>query len=254
MDEKALLAAVFDLSKDEPASALSLGEAHWHEMESRAPTPEDAESCRLLAFSAVRLEEHPDGALWRSRARRIATAIPWPELIAVLDMSEAFIQMAVINEDYPLGRTLDVIKGFPGSIEILQRLHAVADGPESGIVVTPRSPTTALIRRFVLEKTGSFQLAAGQTDAAATSFAAALEHAEGARGALKARGGLALADYLRSLDADDLGSALAAARETRTVLEELVALGEDEDTISVARHNAEVMERRGRDLLLYEVL
>ena len=130
----------------------------------------------------------------------------------------------------------------------------MADGPDSGIVVTPRSPTTALIRRFVLEKTGSFQLAMKDIDAAAASFEAAIEHAEGTRGVLKSRGGLALANYLRALDADDTATAAAAAAETSTVLGEFIAADEDARTVAIARHNAAGMQRGGRDLLLYEVL
>lgn len=254
MDEKALLATIFDVAKDDPADVLALGNAHWQEIAARPPTPEDAETCRLIGISAAEVEAFDAGALWRTRAHAIASQIPWPELIAAINISEAFSRLARRNDNYPRGRTLDVIEGSPEAIEIVLSLRAVADGPDSGIVVTPRSPTIALIKRFVLEKTGSFQLALKDIDGAAASFEAAVEHAEGTRGVLKSRGGLALASYLRALNADDATTAAAATAETRAVLGELIAADEDARTIEIARHNAAVMRRGSRDLLLYEIL
>lgn len=254
MDEKALLATVFDLAKNDPASALETADAHWPEAAARQPNPEDAETCRLSAVSAAELELFDKSRLWRARARRIGEQIPWPELIAALDMADAFVALARRNDDYIHGRTLDVIEGSPEAVRIMQSLAPIAEGPGSGIVVTPKSPTTTLIRPFVLEKTGSFLLALGDVDGAARSFEDAITHAEGPRGVLKSRGGLALANYLRASDAGHDDGIDAAAAETAAVASEFAALGEDHRTIAIAQHNTDVMRRHGTDLLLYEVL
>jgi hypothetical protein len=256
MDAEELLAHVYELAPTkDPAAALALGADQWDAMSTRPANPEDAETCRLLAISGAETGEYSVADRWRDRARALGEKVGWPELIAALDMSEAFKALSIRNGDYHRGKTLDVIDGSPEAVELISTLSRVANGPESGIRVSDRSPSVALIRRFVLEKTGSFQLALGQWDLAAVSFAQAVKFAESPRGLLKSRGGLALAVYSRAMDTpnDDSDSLATALAETRSIADEAGTMGED-DVASTAGHNANVMARSGRDLLLYEIL
>ena len=194
MDQKSLLRSVYEIAPTvDPATALSVGEAEWPAIDARAANAEDAETCRLLSLSASEVGDWMTADLWRGRARVRAEEIGWPEMITALEMTRAFKALSVRNDDYARGRTLDFIQGEPSSVKIFQQLEPVAFGPDSGISVRPKSASIALIRRFVLEKRGSFQLAMNQWDEAVDSFTKAIDAAEGSRGFLKARGGLALA-------------------------------------------------------------
>lgn len=254
MDAKALLARIIELAPTkDPVSALALGETEWPEMAARTATPEDAETCRLLSISGSEIGDYAVADLWRNRARVLGEAVGWPELIAALDMSQAFRALSVRNDSFCRGKSLDVIEGSSDAVVLIKKLAPVADGPDSGIRVSRQSPSPALIRRFVLEKTGSFQLALKQWDEAAESFTRAIDAAEGPRGLLKSRGGLALANYCRGLQARAQDAISAALTETESVAAEATA--RDQGDIAVnAQHNAEVMARRGQDLLLYEIL
>lgn len=251
-----LLAEIVELAPTkDPVRALELGDAEWPAMESRGATPEDAEICRLLAVSAGEVGDYPAAERWRQRSRVRGEAVGWPELVAALDMQLAFKALSIRNNDYANGKTLDVIEGSTEAVELIQRLAPVADGPDSGIRVSAQSPSVALIRRFILDKTGAFQLALGQWPEAAASFTKAIAGAEGARGRLKSRGGLWLALYSGAMDAGDDGAAEEAHVATRAVAIEATENGpRTEDVAITAHHNVEVMSRRGRDLLLYEVL
>ena len=254
MDAKELLTQIVDLAPaKDPVSALALGETEWPEMEARAATPEDAETCRLLSISGSEVGEYAVADLWRERARALGEAVGWPELVAALDMSLAFKALSIRNDDYSRGKTLDVIDGSPEALKLIRKLEPVLNGPDSGIRVSRQSPSVALVRRFVLEKSGSFQLALRQWDEAAQSFAKAISAAESPRGLLKSRGGLALANYSRALYASQQDGIAAALAETETVAAEAALLGEG-DVASTALHNSEVMARRRKDLLLYEIL
>ena len=132
-------------------------------------------------------------------------------------------------------------------------MAAIAEGPGTGIQVTPRSPSIQLIRRFLFEKAGSFQLALGDDDSAAESFRQATAAAEGPRGSMKAHGGLAIANYRRGLVADDETAVEQAFRDTRNI-ERLADDSGESDVAAIAAHNGAVMGRRGQDLLLYEIL
>ena len=254
MNEKTLLEAIYELAPtNDPRAALAIGEDERSAMDARPATAEDAETCRLLSISAAEIGDFAAGDAWRERARILAEQIPWPELVAALDMSTAFKMLAERNDDYPHGRTLDRIEGSLEAVELMRTLDGVADGPDSGIRVTPKNPTPALIRRFVLEKTGSFQLALKQWEAAAESFELAIAAAESERGRLKTRAGLALARYSAAIEAADRSAIEIALAETLAIAD--AADGIDErDVASTARDNAEVMTRGGGDLLLYEIL
>lgn len=252
MDQNDLLAAIFeDAPARHPQRALDLGAAAWPSMQVRPPSAEDAESCRLLSLCAAELRAWGLAAVWRRRALTRASLVGWHEAVAALLMAEAFIALSRRNEDYARGRTLDVIEGEPQALEILQELEPFMGVPSSGISVTPKSPSPALIRRFLSEKRGSFQLAMHDWSSAEESFARAVDAAEGVRGELKARGGLALARYMIALD--DGSPTTAFAEETRAVRRRAEEIDEA-DVAGIAEHNARVMDGAGRDLLLYEIL
>jgi len=169
-------------------------------------------------------------------------------MVAACVMSEAFILLSRRNDDYSAGKTLDVIQGEPESLRILADLEPFTLEPGSGISVTAKSPSPALIRRFVLEKRGSFQLALGEYQAAVDSYVAAGAAAENARGRVKTQAGLALARYLVALEQGDLDALATALRETESLIGEAESIRES-DVATTARYNAEVMSRSGRDLL-----
>ena len=255
MDAHTLCSKVVELAPThDPARAFALGEAEWPEMQTREATAADAEVCRLISLSASVLGDYEAADLWRERARVRGEAVGWPEMIAALNMSEAFKALSVRNDDYIAGRTLDVIQGSPEALEAMRRLEAVAESGGSGIRVSAQSPSVELIRRFVFEKTGSFQLALRQYDAAVESFAKAVAVAEDPRGLLKTRAGLALALYCRALGVSDSGTVESAIAETQSVAAEAAELSRNADVAETALHNAETMSRQGRDLLLYEIL
>ncbi len=254
MDAKELLDSVFELAPfGDPAAALALGDQELDAMRARPANAEDAETCRLLSISAAEIGDYRRAASWRRRALLRATLIGWPEMVAALAMSDAFVALAQRNDDYPHGRSLDVIVGEPEALRILDELEPFATGPGSGIAPTAKAPSPALIRRFILEKRGSFQLALGEYAAAADSYRAAEAAAENARGTAKSHAGLALAEYLQALEASDASAMAAALSETEFTISAAERIGEL-DLAATARRNAEVMRQGGRDLLLYEIL
>src|SRR4051794_4619643 len=114
MDENALLLAIYELAPaKDPRAALAIGEREWTAMDARPPSAEDAETCRLLSISASEIGEFAAADIWRDRARVRAEQLPWPELVAALDLSSAFKVLAARNDDYRHGRTLDVLVGAP---------------------------------------------------------------------------------------------------------------------------------------------
>ena len=88
---------------------------------------------------------------------------------------------------------------------------------------------------------------------ASKSFSKAVKAAESARGLLKSRGGLALANYSQALQESRQDGIAAALAETESVAAEATA-SDETDVAATARHNADVMSRLGKDLLLYEIL
>lgn len=254
MNERELLDRVFELAPTaDPRAALALGEQEAMALEARPAYAEDAETCRLLSIAAAAVGEYAVGAAWRRRALLRGALIGWTEMVAALVMSDAFIALSKRNDDYSIGKTLDSIQGEPESLRILAELEPFTVEPGSGISVTAKSPSPALIRRFVLEKRGSFQLALGDFAAAAESYTAAEAAAENARGKLKSHAGLALAQYLIATEGGDRGAADSALAETAAVESRAMEIREP-DVASTARHNVDVMRRGGRDLLLYEIL
>lgn len=253
MNPKELLDAVFELAPTaDPAAALALGDEHWPEIAARDFNAEDAETCRLLSISAAELSDYAVAAQWRRRALIRAAFLGWGEMVAALVMADAFIALSKRNDDYKRGRTLDLIEGEAESVQIIKDLEPFTLEPGSGISVTPKSPNPALLRRFVLEKSGSFQAALRAWDDAIDSFTRAVDGAEGPRGRLKARGGLALAKYGKTFDAGTTADPAVIA-ETKAVQTEAEAIGEG-DIAKTAAHNADVMSRGGGELLLYEIL
>lgn len=254
MDAQELLGAVFEIAPtNDPKAALALGEQHLEEIEARPANAADAETCRLLSISAAEIADYALAATWRRRALLRGSLVGWTEMVAACVMSEAFIAMSKRNDDYAAGKTLDVIQGEPESLRILVDLEPFTHEPGSGISATAKSPSPALIRRFVLEKRGSFQLALGDYQAAVDSYVAAESAAKDARGRVKSRAGLALARYLVALEVGDVGAAASALADTEAYIGEAESIHEL-DVAATARHNAEVMRKSGRETLLYEIL
>lgn len=187
INQRDLLDTVFELTPTaNPRAALALGVSKrswlWKRglrtprmLSSQTDLEPDCRSRRVRCRSRVattcmtsrsphRLDRNDQfgGAGWRSPA---AAAI----------MSEAFIALSkrYDRNGYSAGKTSDAIQGEPESLRIVADLEPFAAEPGSGISVTANSPSPALIRQFVLEKRGSFQLALKDFAAAVGSYAPA---------------------------------------------------------------------------------
>ena len=233
------------MGSDGDAEALVAAvDAQWPAMSRRAPTPEDAETCRLTMLAALQVPElAAEAAVWRARALSRATVVGWTECVAALAMGEAFRMLAVANEDFPRGRTLDVIKPVPAAVAALEELSVYLTAPDSGIRLGPMAPTRAVVERFLHEKGGFLRLVQGDIAGARSSYAAAAQAAAGQpRGEVKVALGAALVEYV------------AGAGDPEPTRQLLPSAEQWPDLATTARHNVAVMEAGGDDVLGYEIL
>lgn len=252
MTAEELFALLFELAPNvDPDAALALGEVQWPAMASRTPCPHDAESCRLLSLAALELNP-PDflaADLWRTRALTRFALSGWHEGMAAVLMGRALTALSKANEDYPNGKTLDVIQGCRPALAFLDELEYFIRASPSGISVGPRSPDQALLARFLHEKRGFLLLALGDLDAAKQSYKEASAAAVGnPRGSVKVRLGHALVDYVS-------GARSEALADTRAALADAKQLGPAGiDLVEWGEANVTVMERNGVELRPYEIL
>jgi tetratricopeptide (TPR) repeat protein len=247
-----LYSQIADLAPSiDPKAALLLGNAHWEAMSARDPNPHDAESCRLLSLAAIE-QETPDfllADLWRDRALELFTRVGWYEGVATVLMSKAFKALAVRNDDFPQGKTLDVIKGSADAASQMDEMLPILQLGPSGFSVGDRSPSLEVVRRFYHEKRGFLLLAMGRLDDARDSYRRAADAAVGnPRGTVKVRLGTALVDYMA-------GSRTMALADTRSAVADACTLGRDGvDLVRDGEYNITVMERGGEELRPYEIL
>ena len=223
-------------------------------MRQRVANPHDAETCRLLALCALELEERDiaQAEVWQVRALARFALLQWTEGVAAVFMGRAFSVLARDNSDYPKGVFLDAINGSLNALSVIDELEPFAKAPGSGVSVGTRSPSPALIERFLYEKRGFLLMLLKRFDEARESYKQAAEVAVGnARGELKVRAGAALVDYLDAVNTDN--DATKATGETIKVLELAREAGET-DIERTAAHNVEVMLAAAKNLLAYEIL
>lgn len=249
-----LFGQVFDLAPSRnPSAALALGAEQWTWMAARPATAEDAETCRLLSLAA--LEPDVDDPVmmvtWRSRALTRFALLGWHEGIAALLMGDAFRALSIVNDAYPDGKTLDKVTGSRDAISIIEQIEPFSHDPGSGISAGTRSPSPALVRRWLYEKRGFFRMAAGDFEGAGEDYDRALMESQGSlRGQIKVRLGRVLSDYLAAHSEGVDGEPFAAATaELRSQLEQ-----GDGDLLRASAHNIEVMRRGGKDVMPYEYL
>lgn len=141
---------------------------------------------------------------------------------------------------------MDLLQPAPHALAALQELEVYLQAPDSGIRLGPSSPSQALVRRFLHEKSGFLLLVAGEFDRARESYAHAAREAEGQpRGEVKVAFGAALVEYVA-----DPG---VGAEPTRALLERGDAGGWN-DLVGTAQHNVAGMEQGRLDVLGYEIL
>lgn len=79
-------------------------------------------------------------AQWRARALSRFVTTGWNEGVAALLVGNAFVELGRVNDDYPNGQFLDVIKPAPAALAILDEAETFAAGKGSGITarILPR--------------------------------------------------------------------------------------------------------------------
>lgn len=247
----ATLTAAFiaeDGQGSEPRATADLADAAWPAMQQRRPTVADAESCRLAMLSCAMANQHPASRVWRARSQARAAATGWREGLAILIISDAFSLLAQANDDYPVGRTLDVLRPAPEARAIIEAaLTALPEGDDETPPPGPTAPTRRSVRRMVAEKTGFLLLLEADLDAARDSYTRASEWAEGrARDEVKVALGLALVEHLAGTDP-------SAPVRTAWLAGRAAELG-IVDLSTAAEHNARMMTTGRTALRAYEIL
>ena len=236
-----------------PGKTADLADDAWAGMRERPPTMADAESCRLAMLSCAMADHVPASRVWRARSLARAAATDWREGQAILIMSDAFSLLALANDGYPTGRTLDVLRPSPDARAVLMEcLTALPDELSGSLAPGPTAPTVRSVRRMVEEKSGFLLLLEGDHAASLAAYARAAGWARGhIRGELKVRLGESLAHYLAAnATGSAADSAIVGTKRLRKEVEERGIA----DLAAIARHNEAVMMSGGRALLPYEIL
>jgi hypothetical protein len=176
---------------------LDLVESQWPFVVPRWANKTDAETCRLAMLSAASIEREHDVSIWRARAMAGFALSGWSEGVGSIVMTEAFRAFAQDNEQFPEGKTVDVLRPSPTAELIIREL-------EPFTFTTPTSPgfgpTPATLSRWVSEKSGFLALVAGRFDDAEAHYDAAIVKARSdPRGEVKVVLGRELVRYLRSI-------------------------------------------------------
>jgi hypothetical protein len=229
----------------------------WPAMESRRATPEDAETCRLAMLAAMALSWHSINILWQARAYVKFLALDWREGVASVVMTNAFRLLAIANDNYPQGRSYDVLHPAPEAVKVLEALRPFAIGPGSGFDV---GPTPALVARFIDEKSGFLLTLEKRWDEAEAAYDRALAQvaadpdASGdPHGKLRVQLGRELVRYLRESASGGDGRAAAAA--TAQLVKDNEELLKGHHRLSeIAGGNASRMLSGRADVLPYELL
>jgi len=95
---------------------LGMVEAEWHMISTRSGQPEDAETCRLAMITAAERKRYSAYVVWQSRALARFVALDWHEGAAAVMMPNAFRLLAMANDNYPNGKTYDVLRPAPEAL------------------------------------------------------------------------------------------------------------------------------------------
>jgi hypothetical protein len=228
---------------------MEVVEAAWPAIAAREASPEDAETCRLAALTATKVQDFATARVWRVRGLTRAITSIWHVGVASLILSDVFVELARSNDDYPDGRLLDVLRPARVALTIIDEMETLARGLTDEIALGFGAPTAATIERFVHENRGLLLLIAGRLEDARKSYARAVE-AVGSndRSRVKSLLGSALVSYVIALPAGT-----ASAEPTRMLTDEAEAMG-FVDLVVAGRHNVAEMEQSGRGLALYAIL
>lgn len=256
MTPEELYSSVYELfATDDQVSSrriLAAVDAEWSAMRDRITT-HDAETSRLASLAAVKLGEHGIAAQWRARALSRFTATGWVEGVATRIMSDALVELARVNDDYPQGQFLDVMKPAPSALAILEEIEPFTVGTGSGINLSRSSPSPALLARFLHEKRGFFLLVSGDYLGSLESYRRALELPDlNLRGRFKVRLGIALVEYASAVGKGEP----ADGQSTWALVTEAEAAGDVglTDLVNIGRANAAEMDLGTMRLKPYEVL
>ena len=254
-----LLAQVRDLFRDidgrDPAPVqrlLGVVQSAFPAMAKRPPSAADSETCRQAMITAVYAEDHREADVWRARCLSRAAAVGWVPAIGMLIMGEAFHCLARDNDDYPRGKTFDVMLPSSATEQIMDEIEALLSVPGPSFDLGSGTPTYELLERVLHEKRGFLLLLSRAYQQSRESYLRALDATAGqVRGEIKVRLGLALVDYLEAVDADTDASA-----PTNATLEfgKRAALTENRDLATIANSNAALMSLGATNLESYEIL
>lgn len=232
------------------AELLEFANGNWEDLAERAPSPEDAEVCRLAMLAAVVTRDIQAASVWRVRALARFSALGWVEGVGTLIIGTAFGELARANGDYSNGQTFDNVIPSYTALAILEEARRFTVGPGSDFQLGPQSPTQSVLRRLFHEKRGFLCTLSGDFDEARASYAEALLAAAGSeRGVIKVELGLALLEYLQAGASAD--SELAS--QTMKLGERASRCGYQDLSVT-ANRSCEVMRRGGRHVLPYEIL
>jgi hypothetical protein len=255
----ALLAQVRDLFRDidggDPAPVqrlLGVVQGAFPAMAKRPPSAADSETCRQAMLAAVYAKDHREADVWRARCLSRAAAVGWVPAIGSLVMGEAFRCLARDNDDYPKGKTFDVMLPSSAAEKIADEIDVLLSVPGPSFDLGSSAPSKELLERFLHEKRGFLLLLSRAYQQSRESYLRALDATAGqVRGEIKVRLGLALVDYLEAVDANTDTSA-----PTTATLEfgERAALTENRDLASIANRNAALMSLGAANLEPYEIL
>jgi hypothetical protein len=228
---------------------LGMVEAEWHMISTRSGQPEDAETCRLAMITAAERKRYSAYVVWQSRALARFVALDWHEGAAAVMMPNAFRLLAMANDNYPNGKTYDVLRPAPEALLVLEDLMSFCEGPERGFEC---GPTPELIARFVHEKSGFLLAIERRWDDSVAAYDRALAYAaDESRGQVKVPLGRALVSYLSQRDAGRDGQEGADVTARLAVDPRTLA---HQDLSQTAQANLERMRAGRFDLIPYEIL
>ena len=254
-----LLAQVRDLFRDidatDPAPIqrlLGVVQVAFPAMAKRPPSAADSETCRLAMLAAFYAKDPREADVWRARCLSRAAAVGWVTAIGYLVMGEALHCLAQENDNYPRGKTFDVMVPSPVAEQIMDEIDGLLSVPGPSFDLGSGSPTNELLERVLHEKRGFLLLLARSYQQSRESYLRALDATAGqVRGEIKVGLGLALVDYLEAVDANTDASAPTIATKELGQRAQLAGI---RDLAAAASSNAALMSVGAANLEPYEIL
>ena len=113
-------------------------------MAKRPPSAEDSETCRLSMLAALYAEDPREADVWRARCLSRAAAVGWVPAIGSLVVGEAFRCLARDNDDYPRGKTFDVMVPSSAAVQIMDEIDVLLSVPGPSLPAASESDALAM--------------------------------------------------------------------------------------------------------------